>query len=80
MKNLGVLISKRLFLGPAFLREVRQSISCSICFFLAIIFLKVIPREFLALADLTRTQNFQIHELLKVVMISKNKEVVFAAF
>ncbi len=34
---------------------------------------------FLGLADLIRAQAFCIHELIKVVMISKEKNLVFAA-
>lgn len=30
--------------------------------------------------DLTKTQKFHIHESMEVVMVSKNKELVFAAF
>ncbi len=80
MKNLGVLISKSLFFGLASLREVRQGISHSISFSLTIIDLEVVSRELLGPADLTRAQTLCIYKLAEVIMVSKNKDLVFATF
>ncbi len=80
MENLGVLISGSLFLSLASLGEVRQGISHSISLFLMIIDLEVILREFLGPVDLTRAQAFCIHELIEIIMVSKDKDFIFVAF
>ena len=80
MKNLSILILKHFFLGLASLGEVKQSIHRNISFFLTIIDLEVILKELLGSADLTRAQAFCIHELTKVVLVSKNENLIFAAF
>lgn len=80
MKNLEILISKSLFFGLAFLCEARQSISCSISLFLTVINWKVISREFLGIADLTKTQTFCIHKSTEVVVVIKDKDLIFAVF
>ncbi len=80
MKNLGVFISESLFLGLASLREVRQGISRSISLSLTIIDLEVVSREFLGLADLIRAETLQNQESAKVIMVRKDKDLVFAAF
>ena len=40
----------------------------------------MIAKKLLSQADLARTQAFCIHELLKVIVVSKNKDLVFATF
>ena len=80
MKNLSILLSECFFLGLAFLEEARQSISCSISFSLTIIDLKVVSRKLLGATDLVRAQAFCIHELTKIIIVSKDKDLVFAAF
>ncbi len=80
MENLGVFISKSLFLDLASLREVRQGISRSISFSLTIIDSEVVSREFLVPADLTRAQAFCIHKSTEIIMVSKDKDLVFVAF
>ncbi len=80
MKNLSILISERFFLDLASLEEARQSLSRSISFCLMIIDLEVVSRELLGPADLTRAQAFHIHESTEVIMISKDEDLVFAAF
>ena len=80
MKNLGILISESLFLGLASLGETRQSISRSISLSLTIIDSEVVLRELLGPADLTRAQALRIHESTEVIMVSKDKDLVFAAF
>ncbi len=66
--------------GLTSLGEVRQSISRSISFSLTIIDLEVVSKELLGPAHLTRAQAFHIHELTEVIMVSKDEDLVFAAF
>ncbi len=80
MENLEVLISENLFLGLALLKEVRQSISRSISLYLTIIDLEVVLKKVLGPADLARAQAFCIYKLIEVIMISKDKNLVFATF
>ncbi len=80
MENLGVFISESLFFGLAFLEEARQSISCSFSLSLTIIDSEVVSRELLGPANLTRAQAFCIHKLTEVIMVSKEEDLIFAAF
>ncbi len=80
MKNLSILISEHFFLGLASLGEAKQSISRSISFSLTIIDSKVVSRELLGPANLTRAQAFRIHELTEVIMVSRDEDLVFVAF
>ncbi len=80
MKNLGVLISESLFLGLAPLRETRQGISRSISLSLAVIDWEVVSRELLGPVDLARAQTLHIHKSTDVVMVSEDKDLVFATF
>ncbi len=80
MKNLKVLIFESLFLSLAFLRKARQGISRSISLSLIVIDSKVVLREFLGPADLAGAQTLCIHELTEVVVVSEDKDLVFAAF
>ncbi len=80
MENLGVLNSESFFLGLASLGEARQGISRNISLFLIIINSEVVSRELLGLADLTRAQAFRIHKSTEVIMVSKDEDLVFAAF
>ncbi len=80
MENPRVLIFESLFLGQAFLKEVRQDISYNISFSLTIINLEVVSKELLGLADLTRAQTLRIYESAEFIMVSKDKDLIFAAF
>ena len=80
MKSLGILISESFFFGLASLGETRKGISHSISLFLTIINLKVVLRKLLGQADMTRAQALCIHVLTKIIMVNKNRELVFAAF
>ena len=80
MENLGILNSKLFFLIEALIRQVRQYVCCSIYFTLTIINSKIVTRELLVSTKLTRAQTIYIHELLAIIIVSKNKEVMFAAF
>lgn len=64
MKNLEVFIVKSFFLSLAFLSKAIQGISRNISFFLTIIDLEVVLREFLGFVDLMRAQAFSIYELI----------------
>ena len=52
----------------------------TICFILTIIDLKMVYKELLGLAKLTKAQNLYIYKLTKVIMVSKNKYFVFVVF
>lgn len=80
MKNLRVLSSESLFFDLASLRKVRQGIGYSICLVLAIIDLKMVRKELLRPPDLSETQVLDIYELSKILIVSKNKDLVFANF
>ncbi len=80
MKNLRVLISESLFLGLASLGEAKQGFSRNISLSLTIIDSEVVSRELLGQADLMRAQTFCIHESTEVIIVSKDKDLVFAAF
>ncbi len=67
------------FFGLASLSEARQSISRSISFSLMIIDSEVVLRELLSPADLTRAHAFCIYELMKVIMVSKDEDLILAA-
>lgn len=77
---MSIPISKRFVFDLASLWEVKQSISHSISFSLIIIDLEGISRKFLGPSDLTKAQIICIHELIEVVMISKDEKLVFAVF
>ena len=80
IKNLRILISESLFLGWASLREAKESISHNISFSQMIINLKVVLRKLLGSADLTIAQAFCIYESTEVIIVSKNKDLMFANF
>lgn len=80
MKNLRVFYLKNFFLSLTFLGKTKQGISSSICFFLAIVNLKVVAREFFGLLNLFKIQALDINELVKIVTINENKNLKFAAF
>ncbi len=80
MKNLSIFILEHFFLSLAFIEEVRQNISRSINFFLIITNSEVISKKLLSLTNLTKAQTFHIYELTEVIIVSKDKHLVFAAF
>lgn len=80
MKNMRILIFESFFLGLGFLEKARRDISSRISFSLIIIDSDMISREFLYLADLTKTQTFCIHELGEVIMVNKVKNLIFVGF
>ncbi len=80
MEDLRVFISESFFLDLTSLEEVRQGISCNISLSLIIIDLEVVLRDFLGPIDLVRVQVFYIHELTEVIIVDKDKDLVFAAF
>lgn len=80
MKILIILIFKRFFLGLAFLDGAKQSISCSIIFFLTIIDLKRVLTELLGPTNLAKAQAFRIHKSTEVIMVNKDKNLVFVIF
>lgn len=79
-ENLSILIFERFFLNLASLGKARQVVNSDISLFLTIINSKVVAQKFLGPADLTRTQVFCIHELLKFIEVTKDKDLIFTAF
>ena len=80
MKDLSVFSSKVGFFFIVSLRETRKSVCSSVCFSLTIIDLKMMARKLLSPADLAGSQVLEIHELSKVIVVSGNKDLVFAIF
>ncbi len=80
MENLEILIFESLLLDLASLKGTRQGISRNISLSLTIIDLEVVLRELLGLVNLIRTQTLCINESAEVIMASKDKDLVFAAF
>ena len=80
MKNLDIFISKYFFLNLTSLWEVRQGISRNISLPRMVIDLRVVSRKLLGPADLSRTQTFCINESTEVIIVSKDEDLVFAAF
>ena len=62
------------------LGEVRQRVCNSVGFSLVIIDLKIILRELLGPPDLTKTQVLCIYKLMKIVVVSKDKDLIFVTF
>ena len=76
-----MFIAQRLFsLLTLFFKKARQSVCYSICFILIIIDSKMGIKKLLDLVNLTKAQTLSIHKLSYVIMISNNKDLVFAAF
>lgn len=80
MKDLSIFSLKILFFLIIPIRVARQSISSCICFVLVVDHLKVVIIEFLGLTDLIRTQVFFIYKLTKIVIVSKDKDLMFTIF
>ena len=80
MNNLSTLGLKLIFFFNTSLRKTRKYVCSSICFTLTIIDLKMVMKELLGSADLTKAQILCIHELLVVIMVSKNENLIFVAF
>ena len=83
MEDLSILSLKIFFfieLIKTLLRKAKQCVYYSICFILTIINLKIVTQELFGLTDLTRAKTFYIYKLSEVIIVSKNKELVFAAF
>ncbi len=80
MKNLSILSSKVFFLALTSLRKAGKSVSSSVCLVLAIIDPEVVSRELLSSPSLSGAQALRIHESPEVVVVSKDEDLVFAAF
>ena len=80
MKNSAILSSELILFILASLGKSRQSICSRIRLALAIIDLKVITRELLGPTDLSGAQALCVHESAEVIMVRKDKNLIFAAF
>lgn len=48
--------------------------------FLIIVYIKLIIREFLGLTNLSKTHAFDIYETIEVILVSKDKNLIFVTF
>ena len=64
----------------ALLKKAKDCVCYSICFILIIIDLKIVMKKLLSLIDLTKAQTICIHDLSEIIMVNKNKNLVFTAF
>ena len=78
MEDLSIFSSKLFFLIEALLKKARQCICCFIRFTLPIIDIKIVTRELFSPIHLITAQILYIHELSKVIMVKKNKKLVFS--
>ena len=80
MQNFDVLCLEGLFRLSTLLKVSRQGIGSSISFALMIIDSKVVIKEFLSPADLSKAQTLSVHESLEIVMVGKYKDFLLRAF
>lgn len=80
MNNFHTVISKYLFLNLIFLWEVTQGISRTINFVLIVIYLEVVWKSFLGLANLLGAQTVWFYETLKIIEIYDNNNLTFVDF
>lgn len=80
MKNLSISISKYFFFNLTFLTKSRQNISLNIGLFLTIIDFEIILRKLLGLENLVITSVFYIYKSLKIIIVSKDKDIIFPTF
>ena len=80
MEDLDVLGAEGVFLFYTLLRVLKQGISSSVSLALTIIYSEVVMREFLGPADLPGAQTLCVHEFTKVVVVYKDKDLVFTTF
>ena len=80
MNDSSVVSSKLVFFSDIFLKKIKEGVCSSIHFTLTIINSKIVTRELLCLVNLTRAQTLCIYKLLKVIIVCKNGNLVFAVF
>lgn len=77
IKILCILIFESFFLSLASLEKTKHGISSHISISLTIIDSEMVLKEFLYQVNLTKTQPFCIHKLAEVIIVGKNKNLVF---
>ena len=80
MEDLSVVSFKLFFFIETPLKKAWQYVCYSIYFILTIINLKILTKNFLDPTNLTKAQTLYIQELLKVIIVNKDENLVFAAF
>ena len=80
MKDLAILSLEFFFLILASLGKPSQSICNRICLILAIVNSEMVLRELLCPADLSGTQVLYIYKTTEVIVVRKDKNLIFAAF
>ena len=80
MKNSSIVSSKIGFFFIISLKKTRLGVCSSVCFSWKRIDPKIILAKLLRPLDLAKTQALCIHEMTKIVIIVKNKDLVFTTF
>lgn len=80
MINLNILISGHFFFDLTSLKKSKKKHQLQYQLFLTIINQKIVLQKLLGSLNLIKTQAFYIYELTGVVIVSKNKNLIFAAF
>ena len=80
MKDSAILSLEHLLLILASLWNPRQSICSRICLTLAIVDSEMVSRELLGPTDLSGAQALRIHETTEVIVVRKDKNLMFATF
>lgn len=80
MENSDIFSTEDVFFLSTPLKVMKQGIDSSICLGFVVIDSEVIGRKFLSPADFSRTQTLYVYKLIKVVVVSENKDLIFATF
>ena len=80
MLNLDILGAEGFFFLCTLLKVSRQDISSSIRLALTIINSKVVIKEFLGSADLSRAQTLCVYEPAEVIMVGEYKHLMLKPF
>lgn len=80
MQNLGIFGFQDSLFFSILLRVFKKSIRYSIDLILAIIYPKIILKQFFSSLNLFRAQSFYIHKMVEVIIVCKNKIFIFTIF
>lgn len=78
MKNFSVFISKHFLLVLTSLRGAKEGVCSRICLSFAIINAEVLSRELLDSTNFSKVETLNIYKLSEVIVISKDKNLIFA--
>lgn len=80
MKILGIFSLKICFFILVSLKKAINSVYSFIIFFLIVIDLKVVMKEFLNLKNLKKAQISYIHKFRKIIIVYKDNKFMFKTF